>query len=208
MAISRKAEEVFLYFIGVHVSFCEGSIFRLEQLLNEYLGGSEDEVVMRRQRLSVEERLGYQREIFREVHNLLSNMGIISKILWPPRGRTAEETRRADARGGHLRNLLGIGLEHALRNRTLRNHLEHLDERIDSWSASSESFNVRLGHIGPIPADPARQRQADGAFGWFDPRSMSYLFMGEVFDLYSLVDAMRDVDARLSAYYEEQRENI
>jgi hypothetical protein len=72
-------------------------------------------------------------EFFRCAQDFLQHSGAISRIFWPPSSAGA----RAKARGAHLQQALGVTHRHPLRTRSLRNHLEHFDERIDDWAESS-----------------------------------------------------------------------
>src|SRR5581483_2573832 len=72
---------------------------------------------------------GHVVEVFRQLHYLLLHTSNVSKILWP--GAPGES--RAAQRGAELRKLMALPDEHPLAQRTLRNHLEHYDERLDAW---------------------------------------------------------------------------
>src|SRR5687768_13411075 len=70
-------------------------------------------------------------EFFREAADLLQHAACISRLLWPaPKGNSAERVRAIE-RGQHLCSSLGVNDRHVLRGRTLRDHLEHYDERLD-----------------------------------------------------------------------------
>lgn len=72
-------------------------------------------------------------DIFYGLHGLVSAGGNISKLLWPsPRNTNSRRGRRALERGAVLRQLLQVSDGSPLRLRTLRDDLEHFDERIDT----------------------------------------------------------------------------
>ena len=60
------------------------------------------------------------------LHALVTSAANVSKLLW-------ERTGAADRRA--LRSALEIDDDSPIRNRVLRNHLEHFDERLAKWSA-------------------------------------------------------------------------
>lgn len=65
-----------------------------------------------------------QREIWMAMEGLLSVWARASLLLFPSR-------KASEARGSHLRGILGIPNDHLLSDRTLRNHWMHYDERLD-----------------------------------------------------------------------------
>jgi hypothetical protein len=76
--------------------------------------------------------------------DFLNHAAVVSKILSP------SGNRRSRSRAEHLRQYLGIEQGEPILGRTLRNHLEHIDERIDSWVSDLERFSIRL-HIPNPP---------------------------------------------------------
>ncbi len=64
--------------------------------------------------------------IFEKLRLVLTYTASTSRIFWPPRNK-------AKARGERLRKLVGIPKDHALSDRSLRDHIEHFDERLDDW---------------------------------------------------------------------------
>jgi hypothetical protein len=75
--------------------------------------------------------------------------GALSRFFWPPRDREPHTPRAARLREG-LRVLDGSPLQ----NRDLRNHLEHLDERIDEFCSTLVAGVILPMYVGPTPAVP------------------------------------------------------
>jgi hypothetical protein len=76
--------------------------------------------------------------------------GVISLILFPkPRRPESPEGLRALSRGEELRRLWNVSLDSPLANRTLRNSLEHIDERLEEWIDSTR--NVRFSPFALVP---------------------------------------------------------
>lgn len=137
--------------------------------------------------------------LFHEAHSLLQHAASVSRLLWPP-----GKTTRAVARGDALRKSLSLTTAtDALKARTLRDHFEHYDERIDDWAETSVNKNIVIDMIG--------QRSAIGGNGItdrdimraYDPSTKQLWFRGERFDVQKIVDAIiearRLADARLVA---------
>lgn len=84
----------------------------------------------------VDEECGIERRewlsIFDNIRAALHFAGSVSRIFFPPQASGA-----AGLRGDRLRQLTGIGDHHPIKDRALRNHIEHMDERMDEWTAES-----------------------------------------------------------------------
>ncbi|WP_156962578.1 hypothetical protein [Salinisphaera hydrothermalis] len=130
-------------------------------------------------------------EVFRSIHSLLTHASNISRLFWPPIGRGKNGAKKEE-RGRILRERVGLPNEnHPLKKRTLRDHLEHFDERIDSWRETSARKNYAQDLIGPQnmiqgldPADMMR---------WYDPDRKRFMFRGEEFDMQELVSAINEL---------------
>lgn len=118
--------------------------------------------------------------IFYGIQSLLNAGANISKMLWGQRGGKAEQRQR-------LRDSIGISDDSPLREVTMRNHFEHMDERIDRWWSESLRHNYADKNIGP------RGRAIVGLdtidmFRLFDPQTADIVFWGQEFNLQALVD--------------------
>ena len=112
------------------------------------------------------------------VQNMLTAGANISKLLWGSKGEKGEQRRR-------LRDCIAVSDQSPLRNVTMRNNFEHMDERIDRWWAESEMHNHADRIIGG--------RQTIGGFHprdtfrWLDPECGDVIFWGESFNLRSII---------------------
>lgn len=135
-----------------------------------------------------------QGEIFRSVHSLLTHASNISRIFWPPTGRGQKAETRGN-RGKILREKVGLPDEdHPLHKRTLRDHLEHFDERIDHWRETSIRKNYAQDLVGP--KGMIQGLEETDMMRWYDPERKCFVFRGENFDIQELVsaiDALRPV---------------
>lgn len=145
------------------------------------------------------ERRFFHAEVFRQTHSFLTHASNVSRLFWPPvpkqrdsESDTEYQTRieRLDKvqRATCLRNLYQLNDDNCLSNRTLRDHLEHYDERLDHWRQTSAHHNIVSDTIGS-PNSIVGLADAD-MMRWFDPSSNSFRFRGEVFNLQELATAI------------------
>ncbi len=132
--------------------------------------------------------------VFYNLQNMLNAGANISKMLWGQRGRKLEE-RRA------LRASIGVPDDSVLRDATMRNHFEHMDERIDRWWETSRHHNHADKNLGPATAigglDPVDM------FRMFDPSSADVTFWGERFNLQAIVTEVEKIMPALQAEAEK-----
>lgn len=149
--------------------------------------------------LAGEERQFYHSEVFRQIHSFLTHASNVSRMFWPPspkqkKNETAEDyenrLQKIDkvVRGRVLKLEYGLDDSNPLKNRALRDHLEHYDERLDHWRNNSVNRNIVSDTIGPPnaivgPAETDMMR-------WFDPTRKVFKFRGEEYDLQSIVTSI------------------
>jgi hypothetical protein len=94
-------------------------------------------------------------EHFRTIHSFLTHLSNVSRLIWPPSSFKKDcYCNKQKAQGmkcGHClarfraetiqEELVLQNSEHPLKDRSLRDHLEHFDERLDSWQQTSERRN-------------------------------------------------------------------
>jgi hypothetical protein len=156
-------------------------------------------------------------EVFRNLHSLLTHAAGVSRLLWPPPPKKAKGESKADYekrcaaatnRGDVLRKATNSDSDtHALKNRDLRNQMEHLEELLDTWQASRD----RTGFVdwtieseGGITGLPQQSR-----LRVFDPFRGHFTVFGLEFDLVPLIKALeqvgRDAEAELVRLKEAAR---
>jgi hypothetical protein len=109
----------------------------------------------------------------------------VSKLLWGSSERSSTERRP-------IRELLGVEDDSPLRSRSLRNHFEHIDERIDRWidrTADELATSVDL-HLGS-----AEHAVPDELFRGFDPKREEFLWADERYELEPLIHSLRALHA-------------
>jgi hypothetical protein len=121
------------------------------------------------------------------ISSLLSASANISKIVWP----SDKVTREAVAE--HC----GLDRSSPLADRSLRNHFEHLDERIDKWWKRSTTKSMIDTMIGPRSAVSGMGDPLDW-FRTFDPETSVATFNAEEHDLQALVVELERIAPRCS----------
>jgi hypothetical protein len=131
--------------------------------------------------------------VFREMYALLSHAAGVSRILWPTWIKDPDRRDIARARGDHLRQSLGIGEDHPLRVRVLRDHLEHFDERLDRWSQETTHGGIVDLHIGPTSFIGGEAIARGDFLRVYEPERKVFTFRGDEFDIQQLVTATEGV---------------
>ena len=80
------------------------------------------------------------------LQNVVLQGGSISRYFWPSK-------RAYDARGAQLREAFAMRDDSPLRERGLRNAMEHFDERLDNYLKTDVVGVVLPEYVGPMPAD-------------------------------------------------------
>ena len=119
-----------------------------------------------------------------------------SRIFWPPGGRRGNSQRSKD-RGDHLLASLDINDNHPIKSRTLRDHFEHFDERLDEWAEVSQNRNIvgrLLGSRSLIGGDGIADTDI---ILHYDPTTKIFAFRGEKFDLQELASGISDLSSKV-----------
>jgi hypothetical protein len=142
------------------------------------------------------ENRGSPSEFFREAGDFLQHSSAVSRLLWPPGGNSRQKKKRAKQRGAHLQKALEIADDHCLKDRTLRDHFEHFDERLDDWAETSPHKNIVDNMIGPRNAIGGDAIRDQDIMRLFDPATKTLIFRGQKFDVQALVTGLTDIQAK------------
>lgn len=121
---------------------------------------------------------GDSRRAWLGISALLGGAASVSKIVWPSSSLCRTEVR------DHLR----LTDDSVLRDRALRNHIEHLDERIDRWWTTSPNHIIVDTMIGPRSG--VGVSHGGDMFRLYDPDTRLVYFNDESFDIQALVDEL------------------
>jgi len=115
------------------------------------------------------------------VQNLVNAAANISKLCWGSGGKAA-------ARRAELRRSLNIAEDSPLRMTRMRNHWEHLDERIDEWWRTSSSRTYI--DMSQVPQSMIRGFAKKDCFRNLDEsgRGRVLTFWGETYDLVAIIE--------------------
>lgn len=129
-------------------------------------------------------RDGNVRHTYYAIQNLLNASANISKSLWGQRGKLAFERKP-------LRDSIGIDDDSPLRQVTMRNNFEHIDERIDTWWKQSTHHNHADLNLGP--RNMISGIQDIDRFRHFDPTTTDLFFWGQEFNLQVLINEVQKI---------------
>jgi len=173
-------KRIYLQQVKQECEFCLAAIARMNEILK-----SEGES---------------QNDFFREALDLVHHAAAVSRIFWPPGCRDKKKKVRAQQRGQALRDQLEIRSNHPIQKRTLRDHFEHFDERLDDWAENSRNKNMINRLLGPRNAVGGDAIGDSDIIHHYDPATKIYAFRGEAFDIQELVDGIGDIYQKSCAF--------
>ena len=179
---------------------CEFAMSGASQINNALIG-------TRKVGNSPEEAKLCHNEVFRGLHSFLTHSSNISRILWPPLPQKRKKETNSDFkkrcqklprvdRSKTIKKFLDFDDGHVLKERRLRDHLEHYDERLDDWGENSEHRNIvtdMIGDPGAIVGIDERDRMRT-----FNPNGAKYIFRGEEFDVQTIASAVDELLKKLN----------
>lgn len=183
--MDRHTEEVYLQELDTQCTFAINAINGLNNVMPRLNAGDVDQPT----------RNTLHKEVFRTLHSFLIHSSNASKLLWP-------SSRKAKPRGAHLRDILNIKDTHPLKNRTLRNHLEHFDERLDDWAETSVNRNYAQDLI--MPRNAFAGFDPKDCMRWYDPSAKEMIFRGSTFNIVEILDGLADVKTRIVPVLKKQ----
>ncbi|MGH9983408.1 MAG: hypothetical protein ACRD8W_05560 [Nitrososphaeraceae archaeon] len=126
--------------------------------------------------------------IWTSIQSILISCANISKILNPqtPRDKTLE--KEVNDRGEYLRQKLSVTNNSPILSTTLRNHLEHFDERLHISAKESRIFILRnIGPSGSIQFRSNSDISPKSYMANFDQKEMRLTFWEDEFDIKSMI---------------------
>ncbi|WP_202702362.1 hypothetical protein [Flavobacterium sp. UGB4466] len=79
------------------------------------------------------------------LQNIIGNVGAISRFFWPSKDKGYYRIR-----GEKLRKIYDVSDSSILKNRDMRNLIEHFDEKLDNFLKEFNSGTVMPKYVGPI----------------------------------------------------------
>jgi hypothetical protein len=133
------------------------------------------------------------------VQNALFAIGRISRLLWPPGPLFPE-------RAEELRESLEVDDDSPLNALTFVEHFEHIDERLETWYATSEER--RFFDCYTEPVDVLAGTAPEDRFRGFDTDTNCVLFHGERYELGPVSEAVEALQRRAEAQMQKPRFDI
>lgn len=137
-------------------------------------------------------------DFFREALDLVHHAAAVSRIFWPPGGSNKQKRQRAMRRGQFLRDSLGLQSGHPIQDRTLRDHFEHFDERLDAWAEESPNRNIVQSLIGPRSAIGGDAIKDSDIIRHYDPNTKMLGFRGEMFDVQDIATGIEEIHKKVA----------
>jgi len=125
-----------------------------------------------------------QVEVWSSIQSILVAAGNVSKILWP-------QEKKYAVRGKRLRELLKVDDNNILSDRSLRNHFEHYDDRIEKWFKGKSSAVYSDLAIDPLKS--MRRNFPTNHHRAYDPLTQTLTFRGESFDLAAVLKELKEI---------------
>jgi hypothetical protein len=111
----------------------------------------------------------------------------LSRYFWPSREREPHLSRAA-----HLRETLEVSDDSALKDRDLRNHLEHFDERLDQVASSGIVGVILPTYVGPRQDEP---QIPTTLFRAYYTDTGEFEVLGHRFSMQPIIDEIAQLDA-------------
>ena len=135
--------------------------------------------------------------LFEALISYLHHTASVSLVLWPSGNAKNKHISKEDRfrRGEGLRSVLGVSGASMLSERKFRDHIAHMDERLEDWSFVSKDKNRArfcLGSLATIAN--LTQLERHEMFEIFDPKLCLFAFRGETLDIlasFSEIQAIR-----------------
>lgn len=126
------------------------------------------------------------RQILDELQNIILNAAAISRYFWPIKG--------GKERAEHLKKVFKIEDSNPLKDRSLRNALEHFDERLDQFTSKSIA-----GHIFPeLICDLPEDNGITHVFRAYYTETQIVEILGEQYSIIPLIDEIERIDRHLA----------
>jgi antitoxin component of MazEF toxin-antitoxin module len=129
--------------------------------------------------------------ILNPVQNIIQQGAALSRYFWPS-GKSDRRAKRAKL----LKEQILVSEQSALKSRTLRNIIEHFDEKLDDYLAEGITGQIIPEFVGDLSGDREVQIHV---FRGFDPATTTFEILGNKFEVGPIVAEIMQIEVRLSA---------
>jgi hypothetical protein len=140
-------------------------------------------------------------EIISSLQQALSYAAEISRFFWPSYTKEKNMNPLAKARGKKLRNAFSVKDDSPLSNRALRNYFEHLDEHMDSFFLSDNSFGIWIPYSFMDTANKEQGVQTH-YFKMVDPQNEKMILFDTEFSFSEIKAEVERIDNFAHQFYE------
>jgi len=130
-----------------------------------------------------------QRDFLASLQILILHGAALSRYFWPVR-------KDHEARGEQLRKVFGVDDYSALKNRELRNGIEHFDERLDVFLTGNPVGQFLPEYVGEIPSSAGAPKYF---FRAYYPKEKIFELLGVRYQMEPIVEEVLRVHALLMA---------
>ena len=122
-------------------------------------------------------------DVYRAVQAGMAAAANVSKMLC---------SKKKAARADHLRAVFGVGDDSPIASRTLRNHFEHFDERLDRWiDEHAEKRSIVNRNVQPMNEGIRAGVESGRVLHHYDPITRVAYFRGDKFPVDPVLDELR-----------------
>lgn len=142
-------------------------------------------------------------DVFLNLQSAIRHAAAVSRVFWPAKTQRKFQDRSHN-RGEALRQALKIPNTHPAQARTLRDHLDHFEERLDDWAENSPHRNIVNNLIGPRESIGGNAITDTDILNHYDPELKCYIFRGQKYDIQLLTNGIIDIKQKIHQYYQQQ----
>jgi len=133
-------------------------------------------------------------KLFEHLQIIIQEAAALSRYLWPVRSGKQQVHER---RGKEIRLSLDIAEDNALKDRNLRNHIEHFDEKLDEYLLRGSAGEI-------IPQDVRAEIPISEVplhiFKGFYINQRVFILLGKQYEILPLVSAIEEIHEKLSMF--------
>lgn len=130
-------------------------------------------------------------DLFEHLQHILHQAGCVARYFFPSRpGKTRCHMMRAE----QLRFAFSVDDESHLADKTLRDALEHFDERLDTYLNSNEVGEFVLGEVGHVPRGSETHLRI---FKGFYMQSKTFVLLDQRYEMAPIVNELMRIHGAL-----------
>lgn len=137
----------------------------------------------------------HQEEILDWIQNIFTQAAALSRYFWTVKPKEKLHKKRSQ----YLRKVFNVSEQSPIKNRNLRNMIEHFDENLDRFVNQSVVGNIVPNYVG---LEPDNNGVPFHAFRAFYNRIGVFEVLGQRFELQPVVDEIYEIHRKLLSFAE------